>query len=308
MNEQYVGSFSPIEIDVLTNFLNELGSLSQDLVQHLKSGQKLCHYTSLEGALGIIGGHDVWLTNSRYSNDDEELSYGHRLVDEVLGEMTERTSGTIHQQPWLNRLMQRAAEARNDHVYICCFCEHANLLSQWRGYADNGGGVCIEFDPEGFTEFTGHDSQFGLMRLWRVFYDLTQQQEIVRKCIEYHWPGSEDERIDYIVGALQFFIPTFKNRDFREEQERRLIFTPIRQAPVQPKFRTRNGLLVPYFGLKDLYQAALHGSAFRLPIKDVLIGPGKHRDLNMQSMELMLAANNYSDVSVTASSTPFRGA
>lgn len=75
------------DIEVLTQFLNSLESYSQDLVQHLRSGQKLCHYTSIEGAIGILTGNDLWLTNSRYSNDDEELEYGHRLVDLVLDEL-----------------------------------------------------------------------------------------------------------------------------------------------------------------------------------------------------------------------------
>jgi hypothetical protein len=41
----------------------------------------------LEGAIGIISGNDLWLTNSHYSNDDEELNYGHRLVAAVLDEL-----------------------------------------------------------------------------------------------------------------------------------------------------------------------------------------------------------------------------
>src|SRR5688572_1799270 len=62
----------PIDIAVLTGFLNSLESYSEELVQHLRSGQKLCHYTTLGGAIGIIESGDLWLTNSRYSNDDEE--------------------------------------------------------------------------------------------------------------------------------------------------------------------------------------------------------------------------------------------
>ena len=72
---------SPIDIGVLTQFLNSLASYSLGVVQHLRSGQKLCHYTSLEGAIGIISGGELRFTNSRYSNDDEELNYGHRLVE-----------------------------------------------------------------------------------------------------------------------------------------------------------------------------------------------------------------------------------
>ena len=139
-----------------------------------------------EGAIGIISGGDLWLTNSRYSNDDEELNCGHRLVDSVLDELQKEAAADASRLNWLRKLRVRIRAARGDQVYVCCFCERDNLLSQWRGYAENGGGVSLEFDPHGFTTVTGPDSAHGLMRLWKVFYDRGQQQKIIRDCVEYH--------------------------------------------------------------------------------------------------------------------------
>jgi hypothetical protein len=299
----------PIDIAVLTQFLNTLESFSQDLVQHLRSGQKLCHYTSLEGAIGITSGGDLWLTNSRYSNDDEELNYGHRLVDAVFDELQTEASGNAPRLDWLRRLRSHLRVVRGDQVYVCCFCEKDNLLSQWRGYAENGGGVSVEFDPNGFTAFTGPDCPHGLMRLWKVFYEREQQRKIIRDCIDYpYWPPTgEDDRIRFIVDALQFFMPTFKNGDFREEQERRLIFTPYPTALPKPKFRTRQGLLVPYFSLRELSDTGGLGSGFKLPITRVMVGPSLYRALNVESTKMMLTKYDYVDVPVLASTTPYRG-
>jgi hypothetical protein len=299
----------PLDIAVLTQFLNSLQSYSQDLVQHLSSGQKLCHYTTLEGALGIIGSGDLWLTNSRYSNDDEELNYGNQLVDNVLDRLENDAKTDVQRLDWLRRLRAQIKEGRQEHVYICCFCERENLLSQWRGYAENGGGLSIEFDPNGFMAVAGPDCPHGLMRLWKVFYDRAQQEKIVRDAIEYpYWPaGNDDDRIRFIVDALQFFMPTFKNGDFREEQERRLIFTPNPTAIPKPKFRTRRGLLVPYFSLRELSQSPGIGSGLALSIKSVLIGPGPHRALNVESSKLMLEQHGHTSVTVQASPTPYRG-
>jgi Protein of unknown function (DUF2971) len=309
VNDQAQESRPPIEIGVLTQFLNSLESYSQDLVQHLRSGQKLCHYTSLEGAIGIISGGDLWLTNSRYSNDDEELNHGHRLVDAVLDELESGATTNASQLNWLRKLRVKVRAARGDQVYVCCFCEKDNLLSQWRGYAENGDGISVEFDPNGFTAVAGPDCVHGLMRLWKVFYDHNQQRKIIRDCVDYpSWPASdEDDRIRYVVDALQFFMPTFKNSDFREEEERRLIFTPYPTALPKPKFRKRRGLLVPYFSLRELSDPAGIGLSFRLSIKGVLIGPGAHRALNVESTRLMLAKQGYLDVPVQASTTPYRG-
>jgi Protein of unknown function (DUF2971) len=299
----------PIDIAVLTQFLNSLESYSQDLVQHLRSGQKLCHYTSLEGAIGIISSGDLWLANSRYSNDDEELNYGHRLVETVLDELDINAKTDPPRLDWLRRLRAQVRAAHGDQVYICCFCEKDNLLSQWRGYAENGGGVSIEFDPNGFMAVAGPDCAYGLMRLWKVFYDREQQRKIIRDSIDYtYWPVSnDDERIRFIVDALQFFMPTFKNGDFREEQERRLIFTPYPTALPKPKFRTRRALLVPYFSLRELSEPGGLGSGFKLPVNGVLVGPGLHRALNVESSRMMLAKHGYLDVPVQSSTTPYRG-
>src|SRR6516164_4703078 len=95
----------PIDIAILTQFLNYLTSYSRDLVQHLEDpAQKLCHYTNLESAIGILGGGDLWLTNSRYSNDDEELNYGHRLVDAVIDELEHDSSADTSRVDWLRTL------------------------------------------------------------------------------------------------------------------------------------------------------------------------------------------------------------
>ena len=294
----------PIDIGVLTGFLNSLESYSHELVQHLRSGQKLCHYTTLGGAIGIIESGDLWLTNSRYSNDDEELRYGQALVDEVMSELEGASTGARLQ--WLKKLREAVSVAKSDQTYVCCFCQRDNLLSQWRGYADNGGGVSFEFDPVGFTEITGRDCPHGLMRLWKVFYDRDQQRDILRKCIDYpYWPSQAAvDRIRFVVDALQFFMPTFKNADFREEQERRLIFTPYPTMSVRPRFRARGGLLVPYFSLREV--AGAGATAFHLPISSVLVGPSLHRSLNVESTRLLLQKHEYGAVPVAASTTPYR--
>ena len=309
MDEPTPAARQPINIKALTQFLDSLTSYSQDLIQHLHSGQKLCHYTSLDGAIGIISSGDLWLTNSRYSNDDEELNYGHRLVDAVLDTLESEAGEDAARPNWLQRLRAQLRVTRDDHVYICCFCQTDNLLSQWRGYAENGGGISLEFDPSGFTEIAGPGCSHGLMRLWKVFYEQKQQQKIIRDCIEYpFWPeGTDDDRIRFIADALQFFMPTFKNSDFSEEQERRLIFSPNPATAPKLRFRTRRGLLVPYFSLRDLAKAGVAGSVFKLPIKEVMIGPSPYRALNVESAKMILAKHEHLEVPVRACTTPYRG-
>jgi hypothetical protein len=74
------------------------------LRRYFRGNLKICHYTSLEGAIGIISTGDLWLTNSRYSNDDEELKHGHRLVDAVREELENEARRNAPRLEWLRKM------------------------------------------------------------------------------------------------------------------------------------------------------------------------------------------------------------
>jgi hypothetical protein len=296
-----------IDLGALTRFLDSLQSYSADLVQDLPTDKKLCHYTTLDGAIGIIDRQDLWMSNSRFSNDDSELVYGRGLIEDQVASLARRAEANPDRKKLLEDVRKRIKAVSGENVYVACFCERDNLLSQWRGYADNGGGVSIEFEPTGFQLVTGPDSPHGgLMRLWKVFYSETQQRRIVSKCIDYPgWPD-DDFRARRIIDVLQFFLPTFKKEDFSEEEERRLIFSPKTGMAHPPRFRDRGGMLVPYFSLKELADPG-GINPLRLPIARVVVGPGRHKELNVESLRMLLESKGYTDVPVVASSTPYRG-
>lgn len=295
-----------MNLGTLQVFLDSLQSYSQDLVQHLSGGLKLCHYTTLDGALGIIEGGDLWLSHLRFSNDNEEQRYGQRLVNAEVESLRRNPVAGVSAS-LLAAVQARLAAAQEQPIYICCFCEVDNLLSQWRGYAENGGGVSIEFDPEGMRAVSGPDVATGLSRLWRVFYDPAQQRKIVNQCILYpYWnAASDEERVTHIVEAIQFFIPTFKNQDFRGEQERRLVFTPGDGAAALPRYRVRSGMVVPFVRLRDV-APALGARVPPLPIRAITVGPGRFRDLNRESLQMAVDQRGYAGVEVKVSTTPYR--
>jgi hypothetical protein len=294
------------EADALRAFLQQVGSYTTDLIFGVHAGKGLYHYTDLGGLQGIVSKSDLWLTDSRYSNGAEEMRHGYGIAKTVLD--AARIDASNHaDQPrveYLDKIAELLAKPPSEAVYISCFCLEENLLSQWRGYGGTVSGVCVEFEPPMFSAVTGPDSPSkGLMRLWKVFYDVPTQKNIVKEALEfgYHRPGSLDERARYATDAIFFFVPTFKHNDFHEEQECRLIFTPPPDCPVNPRFRVGRGMLVPYYSLHDLT-----AGSFRLPIKRVVVGPAPHKQINASSIEAMLATNDYDGVPVEMSGTPFR--
>jgi hypothetical protein len=298
-----------VDINSLQNFTNAIGSYSQYLVQEF--GGRLFHYTDLSALASIINNSDLWLTNSQYSNDAREMKHGYDVARSVIEEQRKEPANRASKR-YLD-LVAKFVDEKAKGVYICCFCEKDNLLSQWRSYGENGTGVSIGFDPGGFAFYSGADMpprEFGLMRLWKVFYDPKIQKHIVERALELipqlNSDDSNEVKARKAADAIHFFVPTFKNKDFEEEHERRLIFTPSSECPVLPSFRVRKGMLVPYYSLKALGQK-VYGSTRNLPINQITLGPSAWSTLNLESVNMLLQQNGYENVSVSVSETPYRG-
>src|SRR4051812_3334035 len=152
----------------LSSFLDSIGSFSEDMILHFNVNETLFHYTNLEGLLGILESNDVRLTNTRFCNDDAEMTHGLDLTRKVIA--TEREKADPKRIEYLDEL-GRHFDGAVDPVYISCFCEDKDKLSQWRGYAENGAGVTLEIEPAQFSYITGPDcpKDIGLMRFWKVF-------------------------------------------------------------------------------------------------------------------------------------------
>lgn len=299
-----------VDISSLSNFLESIGSHHVDLIftpqSKLKQGGLLLyHYTDLAGLIGIVQGHDLWLTHSQYSNDAEEMIHGITVVKNVM-EQTALTK--IHDANYLQELDRLVSN--REGVYICCFCEKDNLLSQWRGYGANGSGVSLQFAPKEFADVSGPDNTHGLLRFWKVFYNPATQTDIIQRAVDHYAPGNLNNTgqnpIDLArkaADAIRFFIPTFKNADFEEEDEWRLIFTPSHGVQVQPKFRVSHNMLVPYYSLRELISK---GVLPLLPLRQVCVGPSVHKQINAESAKALLETAGYLGVSMIVSNTSYR--
>lgn len=295
--------------DKLQGFLTSIGSWSEDQILWFNVEQRLYHYTNLDGLHGIISNGDLWLTHAQYCNDEEELTHGLRLTESVIQEQIATADGV--QRQYLEELLRLLSLPNVDAVYICCFCEANDLLSQWRAYGANGTGVSVAFEPSNFSYITGLDCPptVGLMRFWKVFYSLETQKKIIRSAITYY-PAFEPRAapVDcarWTLEAIRFFLPTFKNAAFAEEKEWRLIFTPAAGSPVQPAYRVARGMLIPHYRIKDLsFYLGLRDQ--KLPITGLRIGPSPNKRLNAASTRMLLDQNGYNNAIIDVSESPYR--
>lgn len=284
----------------------------------------LFHYCSNFAFLSILQERQIILSELTLSNDTLEGRWAKRIFsqlcseDSVLAEHVEKLSSNFD-------FLTEFASAMG-----FCLSEDGDLLSQWRGYADNGAGLSIGFNKE-YLEKIRSLNDGGTLQ--RVIYqhdeqkaELSQVMSEIKKQVGLGafkplftggllmtTPVSEADK-KQITEASQalwmsylFAIPhlyTFKNPAFREEREWRLVY-----------FLTSSKGSISTNALGDLSFRATHDRVVptrRVSLVDndvpiirkVVLGPK-----NITPEKVITAAlvkNGFRDVDVVRSSASYR--
>ena len=108
--------------------------------------ERLYHYTTADGFLGILSSEQIRATNYSFLNDSSELAYGLRIMEDVLdrrlyGAAADRLKFLLTARAALRKLSELS------DTYVACFSTKCDDLSQWRGYGvTNSDRYCLGFD------------------------------------------------------------------------------------------------------------------------------------------------------------------
>ena len=304
--------------------------------RHQKAPPILYHYTAADGLLGMLQSRQMWATNVRFMNDTSELAYGIRLVREIFTEkaFVDRLAVNV-KAPFAGFRdgifgMLDDAEKNTKHFAVS-FCENPNLLSQWRGYGQSGGGFALGLETKRLGEFAAEivpnphvkPGQIGVF-LRRVIYDQNAQESLVRdwvraivKSLASPKPGVSAEPPETAAGQRLWSVVTrllyeclvcFKHPGFQEEREWRL----IQQGRVgdtdvtKVDFRARTGRLVSYTTL-TFQPKRTAGSIATLPLKAITYGPTLDPQAAERALRGLLDSCGYApyDVEIRPSGIPF---
>ena len=256
---------------------------------------------------------------------------------------------------WIREVLSNYCDERNLHSYEkerllssldtltkilifggFCMSTKADLLSQWRGYAENGAGVCIGFSKDYLTDLCNwnFESEGVHAHLAQVIYEPDQQKALIAtdaeeiftliakgalrtpSLLSMETPTEEEERkANYMrlsTRLLTLFphIYKLKNPAFREEEEWRLISMMLVGTNTESKepkssgiyvheaeFRATSDRIVPYRAI-PLEQLS------RTAINEVIIGP---RNLTPDVVvEAALLRHGWQDAQVRRSSASYR--
>ena len=280
----------------------------------------LYHYCSTETFVSIVTSRTIRLSSLTLSNDSQEGA----VIRDVLLKLANESEINPYALQRLEKQLRSAYEFFDGLGF--CLSEREDLLSQWRGYADDGRGVCIGFNSQYLEKLgkTRKDRDEKHYQLRKLIYDQDGQREIAAEYIEdikklldqgafKSTLGSilvpmDDERREKITKAteagyfaiLRVMLRMFeiKNPAFYEEQEWRLIsFSTTQLDELETKFRACSDKIVPYLEVK-IEELDLN------PVGRVILGP-KHNSPH-HVVERLLHNYGFKSVEISNSSATYR--
>lgn len=255
--------------------------------------ERLYHYTSFTGLLGIVEKRALWASDIRYMNDSAELKHTANLI---RSEINDRI-GAGHKKPdLLNQFFDWVTHRiTNGHMlFAASFRSNGNLLSQWRGYSRLGKGVSLGFDPNYILQCAEKQS----FQIGKCIYNHTSQQQLISQIIdavenlaEKHYSEREPSYhsiFHQIESDLLRIAAILKHPSFAEEEEWRIVspvITDFVKAPVL--FREGASMLVPYIEFQ--FTPRNH---VPIALEHLFLGPTPNITISMNSLTMFLSKND----------------
>lgn len=232
---------------------------------------ELHYYCSGRTFLSLLQHKKLWLTDLSLSNDSME---GQWAVDRYLCKF-KRTPE--------DQLRKRGAKLALEFAFLgkealgMCFSSKGDLLSQWRGYADNGTGLCVSFDRkalEGLAEAEARAKSLDCFGLYPVCYDSIETMNLPAEIysafedrIESYSENSiESGSLSWSQNAFSILEETrvvskmfqVKNPAFSEEKEWRLLLVDKAGSIPGASYRESGGVISPKLEI-DLHISKITG-------------------------------------------------
>jgi hypothetical protein len=273
---------------------------------------ELYHYTNLNGLSGIINSSELWLSNLYFLNDKNEFELGLNFVIEQL-ESYKNGFSVLRPTKYFIEALEKAIDfiKEKDAPYILSMTANNDLLSQWRGYTNNGVGVNIGFNKNFFIE---ND-----LKVYKCIYNIEKQKEIMNHILTqsiFMYIGMADSQgifkdsddIDlsqydkavtaagqYFIDRTIFFCSLIKDKSFEEEDEWRLLLV---DEKVEINFINGGNYFKPF---KKLKIKNLNDS-----INEIMLGPNSEQELCGSSIKMLLKKHKIGIEKLKFSEIPYR--
>ncbi len=298
------------------------------------------HYCSLETFFSIFSNSTIRLSNISKSNDSEEITYllpkMKNFCANLFGEYNEKFSDNYRLDlDFIDKLFSYKFNEMSLIFYVICFSEEPDLLSQWRGYANDACGVSIGFSTDAFYPLARSiRSSYNFSQVRYSVDDLYDQiKNYVTKKINNDFSGDEKSDslellniADTTVSMLLYNSILYKNPNFYEEKEWRLIYNPFgnirrindkmsyydRMSEMFNKFNERGSFIrhpMTFHISNDKIVSHIDLSFYNIRkefVKEIIIG--SKANINDLDLDLFLLSNGFNPLKlyIHKSSIPYR--
>ncbi len=276
--------------------------ISEWLAKH-KTNEDLIifHYTDLQGFKGIIENRELWFSHVTSLNDPQELLYGRNIIETEIDKKI-LSKKYILIKPYLREIKQYLDYLASNifDFYVSCYCFGGNLLSQWRSYADQGGGYSLGFRLDNNIKFNivqnAEDITDDII-LRKIIYDPVDQKKIVETFLDKYLDVLLSEVntiksaeklliVAHCLSILQELMICMKHPTFSEESEWRLIYVRKSNNPSEEiNFREKENILIPHFKI-NFYKGVNDDKYF--PLNKIRFGPTLEAVRTKASIRLFL--------------------
>ncbi len=274
---------------------------------------ELYHYTTLDGACGIVESKSLHLTKFTYLNDRSELTYAIQQFQAAANRLAPKIRSD-DRRVLLTDVAHQLGSFERTNICVASFCEDPDLLSQWRAYGHVGKGIALGFSGQ----ILGKTNNSGWAHLVRCIYDSPQQQLIVNELMEmlltcydtaiaYYSPDAHEKIRKQIIGYFNTtflrIAPVLKDHHFSEEKEWRIVTAP--RKTTDPKFRARvSNTRISQYYVYDFEQNR-NGEYEFLP--SVVVGPTEDADHISDAVNILCMRNSVLLRTRRYSQIPYRG-
>lgn len=241
----------------------------------------LYHYCSNDTFLSILRNSELWLSELTLSNDSMEGAWVWEVFKEASRDRDLSPTALDDFSEKIRSLLDVSS------AFGFCLSAKGDLLSQWRGYADNGAGIAIGFDRK-CLDVLCEESEVKISHgLCKLIYNRKEQVNIidrhvtkleklvnegaieinhdVRCLINYGTNNSENNKLFHYIFQFYLIYEFFfklKNPAFSEEKEFRILkisssydknklsyIGKYNEVSGNINFRARGDHIVPYLRL-----------------------------------------------------------
>ena len=303
----------------------------------------LYHYSGNIKCFSILGNKNIRLSDIRKSNDAAEMQIFYPAIIEAIEEEYKKEPFDFEYEnnknieavsELLKSIKQVVDKSFNEGKftsYVLCLSEDGDLLSQWRGYADNGKGCAIGFNMKELQIFC--DNSEGVFKLEKIKY-LTEQEinslisekanYLKNRLLEHYkyykeyFPGQPVK----IYGRFLFDIIdeigktiVYKSAGFKEEKEWRLYINEwLSKSFTGGTLGGSTGKVVKYLENKIKYHITEDdivpfilfefGDKPSKYIDRIILGPANK--ISDKDIKLFLEQNNYTNTETMTSQITYR--